>query len=137
MELSFVSPFVAIASRDIVPSSLDMQKLYMRAMVGQNVLPSMWADRRKLHAITFKVDEIELQIINDMADSLGVDKSEAIRRAILSLFIISDPRLKVGDALKLPLPDNSSLWDALKPFPELSNHLGIELRAWRRKTGNG
>jgi len=97
----------------------------------------MWLDRRKLHSITFKVDEIELQIIKDMAQNLEVDESEAIRRAIWSLVILSDPKLKVGDAIKLPVPDDSCLWDALRPFPELANHLGIELRAWKRKTGNG
>jgi len=97
----------------------------------------MWLDRRKRRTVTFKVDEIELQIIKDIASTLEIDESEAIRRALWVFRVLYDNQLKVTDAIELPVPDNISLGEALRPIPELANHLGIEIKAWRKQQNKG
>jgi hypothetical protein len=94
----------------------------------------MWVDRRKKHLVTFKVDEIELQIIKDMAEAMEIDESEAIRRALWVFRVLYDNTLRAVDALNLPIPENQPLYEALKPIPELANHLGIEIKAWRKQS---
>lgn len=97
----------------------------------------MWPDGRKRRTVTFKVNEMELWMIKDMAENLGVDESEAIRRAIYAHFVLYDPKLKASDALKLPVPDNATLAEALRPIFELYYHLGIPLRLYRNRVYPG
>jgi hypothetical protein len=92
-----------------------------------------WIDRRKRHRITFCVDDVELEIIKEMAEAFEVPVGEAIRRAIWAFYILYDPELKVKDALREGYDPEGPLADALKPIPELAYILGIELKIWRRQ----
>jgi len=96
--------------------------------------PHMWLDRRKRHTLTFKVDDIELEIINDISKALNVSMGEAIRRCLWVFRILYDQNLKVKDALRKNFDPNEPLYSALKPIPELAYLLGIEIKFWRRKS---
>jgi len=93
----------------------------------------VWLDRRKRRSVTFKVDEIEYQIIQDIAEALDVPLGEAIRRAIWVFRILYDKDLTVRDALLDTFDPDGPLYKALKPIPELSYALGLELNLWRRQ----
>lgn len=93
---------------------------------------SMWVDRRKKYTVTFKVDEYEYEIINDIARAFNESKGEAIRRALWVSRVLYDPNLLVKDALYMYDP-NKPLCDVLKPIPELIHILGIEINLWRRQ----
>jgi len=95
----------------------------------------MWLDRRKRHRVTFKVDDIELQIIKDMAEALGVPKGEAIRRALWVYRILYSENLTVRDALYDTFDPDAPLSKALKPIPVLAHLLNLELRLWRKQQG--
>ena len=90
----------------------------------------MWIDRRKRHSITFKVDSYELQIIKDIAEALGESRGEAVRRALWVFRILYDKDLLLKDAVKEVDP-NKALCDILKPIPELSAQLGLDIKIWR------
>jgi hypothetical protein len=79
------------------------------------------------------VDDVELQIIKDIAEALEVPMGEAIRRALWTFAILYDPELKAKDALREGYDPEAPLAEALKPIPELAYILGIELRIWRRQ----
>jgi hypothetical protein len=93
----------------------------------------MWLDRRKRRSITFKVDDIEFQMIKDIAEALEVPLGEAVRRALWAFCILYDENLKVRDALKESFDVDAPLAHALKPVPELAHILGIELKIWKRQ----
>ena len=95
----------------------------------------MWLDRRKRHSVSFKVDDIELQIIEDIAKELGVPRGEAIRRALWVYRILYSEDLTVRDALYDTFDPDGPLSKALKPIPELAYLLGIELKLWRKQQG--
>lgn len=89
-------------------------------------------DRRKKHIITVRLDEFELSMVEDMADQLGVDMSEAIRRSLYVYRVLYDRNLKVKDAI-IPFPDpDQPLYEVLKPIPELAHKIGLELKMYRR-----
>lgn len=92
----------------------------------------LWYDRRKKHPITVRLDDVEYAIINEIADALGVDKSEAIRRCIWAVRILMDANLKLKDALVDNPDPEAPLIDNLRPIPELGYKIGIELRYLRR-----
>ena len=92
----------------------------------------MWGDRRKKHHLTLRLDDYEYAMVQDIASSLGVDQSEALRRALWIYRILYDNDLKLKDAL-VPYPDpDEPLWKALKPIPELAHIVGIELKMYRK-----
>lgn len=93
----------------------------------------MWLDRRKRHSLTFKVDDIELQIVKDMSEALDVPKGEAIRRALWVYRILYSQDLTVKDALYETFDPDAPLSKALKPIPELSHLLGLEFKLWRKQ----
>jgi hypothetical protein len=95
----------------------------------------VWIDRRKRHSITFKVDDIELQMIKDIAEALEVPIGEAVRRALWAFVILYDDNLKAKDALQEGVSADAPLAHVLKPIPELAHILGIELKIWRRQQG--
>jgi hypothetical protein len=95
----------------------------------------MWADRRKRHTVVFKVDDYELQIIEDIMKANEVSKGEAIRRALWVFRILYADDLTVRDALAEPFDPDGPLHAALKPIPELSHHLGLEFKLWRKQSG--
>lgn len=92
-------------------------------------------DRRKKHSITFKVDEVELQMVKDIAAALEVPLGEAVRRAIWSFCILYDDKLTVREALHESFDPDAPLAHALKPIPELAYILGVEIRLWRKQQG--
>jgi hypothetical protein len=97
----------------------------------------LWLDRRKRRTVTIKVDDTEYEIIKDIADALGVPLGEAVRRAIWVFRILYDKDLTLDDAL-IPSENNEYLGnrplsDVLKPIPELSALLGLELKIWRKQ----
>lgn len=94
----------------------------------------MWVDRRKRYPITFKVDDYELQIIQDIMKANDVSKGEAIRRALWVFRILYSDDLTVRDALYDTFDPDEPLHKALKPIPELSHHLGLEFKLWRRQS---
>jgi hypothetical protein len=94
----------------------------------------MWWDRRKRHTVSFKVDEYELGIIKDTAEEFGESKGEAVRRALWATRILFDPKLLLRDAVR-ELDWDKPLADILKPIPELSAQIGLELAMWRKAQG--
>jgi len=93
----------------------------------------MWLERRKIHNVSVRLDDYELAIVEDIARQLGIDKSEAIRRALWVYRILYDDNLKLKDALvRYPDPDDP-LWKTLKPIPELAHIIGIEVKIYRKK----
>jgi len=99
----------------------------------------LWADRRKRHTVTFKVDDYERQIIKDIAEAFGVSMGEAVRRALWVFRVLYDQNLLVKDALKPSVFEEENigdkpLFEILKPVPELSAALGLELKLWRRQS---
>jgi hypothetical protein len=98
----------------------------------------MWLDRRKRNTVTFKVDDVELEIIKDIAEAFDVPLGEAVRRAIWVFRVLYDKDLTLDQAL-IPSANNEylgdkALCDVLKPIPELSALLGLELKVWRRQS---
>lgn len=96
----------------------------------------MFLDRRKKHSVTFKVDDVELQMIRDIAEALEVPLGEAVRRAIWAFCILYDDKLSVRDALHETFDPDAPLAHALKPIPELAHILEVELKLWRKQQGN-
>jgi hypothetical protein len=93
----------------------------------------MWLDRRKRRSITFKVDDIEFQMVKDIAEALEVPIGEAVRRAIWAFVILYSDELKLKDALHETFDPEAPLAHALKPIPELAHILGIELKIWKKQ----
>lgn len=93
----------------------------------------MWLDRRKRHSVTFKVDDVEYQIIKDIAEAFGVPMGEAVRRALWVFRVLYAEDLTVRDALYDTFDPDAPLSKALKPIPELSHLLNLEIRTWRRQ----
>jgi len=94
----------------------------------------MWADRRKRHTVTFKVDDYEMQIIEGIAKDIGDTKGEAIRRALWVYRILYSPRLILKDALKENFDLDKPLCENLKPIPVLTSILKLDLELWRETT---
>ena len=99
----------------------------------------MWIDRRKKHTATVRLDEYELTLLKSMADSLDISMGEMLRRALLTTRILLDPDLPLGEMVKEKNWDKP-LVDIVKPFPELSAKIGLELKLWEKimenKKGN-
>lgn len=93
----------------------------------------MWIDRRKRHHITLRLDDYEMTIVEDIAKSLNIDNSEAIRRALWVYRILYDNDLKLKDALIPNFDPNKPLWANLKPIPELAHIVGLEVKIYRKK----
>lgn len=93
----------------------------------------MWADRRKRYTLVTKLDSFENEMVREMAEALGGSKGEAVRRAIWVNYILFSPDLKLRDALKENLNPGGPFHKALRPIPELSHILGIDVKLWRRQ----
>jgi hypothetical protein len=96
----------------------------------------MWVDRRKKYSITFKVDDYEKQIIEDIMKANNVSMGEAIRRALWVFRVLYSEDLKVKDALYDNVSIDAPLYEALKPLPELCHILGLEFKLWRKQRLN-
>lgn len=76
-----------------------------------------------------------MSIVDDIARQLGVDRSEAIRRALYVYRVLYDENLTLKNAL-VPFPDpEMPLYKALKPIPVLAHIIGLELKMLRNKVG--
>ena len=85
----------------------------------------MWADRRKKHMLCVRLDDLEELIVEEIAEALKVDKSEALRRTLWAFRILFDPELKLKDALVDDIDPDKPLFENLRPFPELAHRIGI------------
>jgi len=98
----------------------------------------VWSERKKRHTVTLKVDDYEYEIIKDIAESFESTKGEAVRRALWVFRVLYDRNLRVKDALKPSAFEgdigDKALFEILKPIPELSAVLGLELKRWRRES---
>lgn len=84
---------------------------------------------KKLHRITFRVDDATALTIKSLAELAGVSKSEVIRYAILFTRVTHDPSLRFRDVLKNHIcellvknPDavlDMPLIDLIKPLRQL------------------
>lgn len=92
---------------------------------------SLWWNRRKKHTITFKVDEYEMMIVDELSKEFKEDRSEVVRRALWTIRILYDPALCLKDAL-IEQDLDKPLCDVLKPLPELAHQLGLEIKLWRK-----
>jgi hypothetical protein len=93
----------------------------------------MWVDRRKKRTVAFKVDDYEMQIIQDIMKANNVSMGEAIRRALWVFRVLYADDLTVRDALYDSFDPDDSLHKALKPIPELSHFLGLEFKLWKKQ----
>ena len=92
----------------------------------------MWVDRRKKNTISLRLDDAELFIVDEIAEALNVDRSEAIRRCIWAYRVLFDPDLKLKNALIDDPDPEKPLYENLKPIPILAHIIGIELKIWRK-----
>lgn len=90
----------------------------------------MFADRRKRHTMTFKVDDYEREIIKDISTTIGDKKGEAIRRALWIYYVLYNPRLLLKQALKEDFDLEKPLHENLKPIPILSHILKLDIKLW-------
>ena len=92
---------------------------------------SGWIDRRKKHHLSIKLDDVEMFIVEDIANAINDSVSEAIRRSVWVYRILYDHDLKLKDALMCLDPDKP-LYECLAPIPVLAHKLGIDVEAWHK-----
>lgn len=90
----------------------------------------MFANRRKHHTMTFKVDDYEREIIKDISTMINDKKGEAIRRALWIYYVLYNPRLLLKQALKEEFDLEKPLHENLKPIPILAHTLKLDIELW-------
>lgn len=90
----------------------------------------MFADRRKQHTKTFKVDDYEKEIIEQIAKEINDKKGEAIRRSLWVYYVLYNPRLLLKHALKEDFDLEKPLYENLKPIPILAHTLKLDIELW-------
>ncbi|MEM2618610.1 MAG: hypothetical protein QW356_03880 [Candidatus Hadarchaeales archaeon] len=90
---------------------------------------------KKRNYINVRVSESEKQLVDELSETLGTSKSDALRTMIWFTRIVSDPDITLGEMVK-ERRWNQPLIDILKPLPELGEKIGFKIkRDFDRMTG--
>ncbi|NVM57020.1 MAG: hypothetical protein HWN51_02720 [Desulfobacterales bacterium] len=85
---------------------------------------------RRRNILTVRLDDSELVTVKKLANDLGVPVAEVWRRLLITVRVLYDSDLMLGDALRvsestmgvhklLKKDGDIPLYDAIKPIPEL------------------
>jgi len=72
---------------------------------------------RRNHIVSVRMDDIELKLLDEIAEAIGVSRSDAIRFCLMYM------DLYIGRDI--------AFVDVLKPFPELVEYIGQKLKEKR------
>lgn len=87
-------------------------------------------DRRKNHTISLRINDFELYLVEQLAESLESDKSQAIRFSIWLMNVLFDRDL--GDIVQEKRWDRN-ISEVIKPVPVLAKQSALEMEFWEKQ----